>query len=241
MTMKVVRNCPSNQIVFFVFNFFLMLIGGSYLGIGIWLVEAFKIEKSKLDLIKEYYTSMGAIMITAGALCVFLCLVGYILSCWRRLFLLISYLFVLIIILLFGVSIGIVGFVYAANVSSRVTTDLKESVFRSLDPGSVNLADSIQQNFKCCGFNDLNDYSLWANRGVPVSCCKSALECDVSTYYGTGCLAKVRDNVFNDMLMSGAISLAIALPTLLGIVMVGSLIIEEIERADPIKYRSSRA
>ena len=59
-----------------------------------------------------------------------------------------QYLFVLIIILLFGVSIGIVGFVYAANVSSRVTTDLKESVFRSLDPGSVNLADSIQQNVR---------------------------------------------------------------------------------------------
>lgn len=75
----------------FFLNFFVLkLIGASYLGIGIWLVEAFKIEKSKLDLIKEYYTSMGAIMITAGALCVFLCLVGYVLSCWRRLFLLIS-------------------------------------------------------------------------------------------------------------------------------------------------------
>lgn len=60
--------------------------------------------------------------------------------------LLFQYLFILIIILLFGVSIGIVGFIYAANVSSRVSTDLNESVFKSLD--SVDLANSIQQNVK---------------------------------------------------------------------------------------------
>ncbi len=63
-----------------------------------------------------------------------------------------QYLFVLIIILLLGVSIGIVGFVYAANVNSFVSNDVKESIFQSINLDSIIRVDSIQQTVR---FNSL--------------------------------------------------------------------------------------
>jgi hypothetical protein len=60
------------------------------LGIGIWLVRTYEQEKSGISLIKEYYTNMGIVMLVVGGLSVFLALIGYILTFWRRLSILVG-------------------------------------------------------------------------------------------------------------------------------------------------------
>ena len=56
--------------------------------------------------------------------------------------------------------------------------------------------------------------------------------------YETGCFDKVRESILTDMVISGAISVAIILPTILGMVNAVALIIEIVEISD---YRISKA
>lgn len=243
MKTKVTTNFPTNKLVFFIFNVFLLLIAASYLGIGVWLVKTYEVEKSGLDLIKEYYTNMGIVMLVVGGLSGFLALVGYILTFWRRLSILVGYLLLLIVIFLLGIAVGVLGFAYAANVDLRIDGAINESLFVGNDYDSLRLSNAIQRDFKCCGLNGPHDYINWISKQtIPASCCSNGEEkCAQEFQYKDGCLKKVRGSIFNDMLMSGAISLAIVLPTILGMVAVGALILEAIDSKHTIKYRTSKA
>lgn len=240
MKLKITQNFPTSKMFFFLFNILLMLIAAGYLGIGSWLVEAFKLEKTRINLIKEYYTTMGILMLVEGGLCGLLSFIGYILTFWRRLPLIVIYLVALTLIFFLGISIGVAGFVYAKNVESRINENVNESLFMIDDYDSVLLVDTIHKNFKCCGLNGANDWNNWINKQtIPKSCCSLNQDnCDSDNLYKAGCLDKVRASIFTDMVMSGAISVAIVLPTILGIVGAGALIIEIIERSD---YRISKA
>lgn len=237
---KITENFPINKMVFFIFNIFLMLISASYLGIGGWLVEAFKLEKTKLDLFNEYYTSMGILMLVVGGLCGLLAFIGFIITFWNKLSILVCYLSVLVLVFLLGMSIGIVGFVYASNVDSRIHETITEVLFLSEDRGSLDLVDAIHTDFKCCGLNGPHDWANWINKKtIPKSCCTNGLAiCEPINQFKDGCLNKVKNSIFTDMLMSGAISLAIIFPIILGIVSIATLIVEAI---DPIRYRTSKA
>ena len=85
MKLKITQNFPMSTLVFFIFNFFLMLICASYLGIGSWLVDAFRAEKDKIPMIKEYYLTMGILMLIVGGISGILSFYGYLLTFWRRL------------------------------------------------------------------------------------------------------------------------------------------------------------
>lgn len=245
MKTKITDNFPTNKLVFFIFNVFLMLIGASYIGIGTWLVETFKLEKQKLELIREFYTTMGILMLVVGGLCALMAFIGYILTFWRRLTVLVGYLLMLIIIFLLGIAVGVVGFVYAYNVDGRMDKTITDVLFMSNDYESIQLTDAIQTNFKCCGVNGPHDYSNWITKpNMPSSCCENkSNECKTETdkQYTDGCLFKVRASIFNDMLKSGAVSLAIILPVILGMISVGSLIMETLDQTNKIKYRTSKA
>jgi len=67
-----------------------MLICASYLGIGGWLVVAFPTEKQRIPLIKEYYLTMGILMLIVGGICGILSFFGYLLTLWRKVPLLIT-------------------------------------------------------------------------------------------------------------------------------------------------------
>lgn len=242
MKMKVTENFPVNKMVFFILNIFLMLVAASYLGIGSWLVVTYKTEKESLYLIQEYYNTMGILMLVVGGITCLLAFLGFALIFVRKVSVFVAYIVIWSLIFLLGIAIGIVGFVYASNVDPRIKDTIVENTFLAEDFEAIQLVDAIQQDFKCCGLNGPHDWVNWISKGtVPLSCCDSGLEiCNQDNQYKDGCLNKVRNSIFNDMVLSGAISIAIILPTVLGMVSAGSQIIELMEKS-AIKYRTSKA
>lgn len=234
---------PTSKIFLFLFNVLLMLIGACYIGIGSWLIDTIN-SKPDLPAIKEFYKVMGAIMVSIGGMSVILSFYGYFVSIWRRMCPLIFYLSVLTILLLFGISVGIVGFCYANASVWKTNETINSELFSSNEESSIALVNDIQIKYKCCGINGSDDWTILFNEPKwPVSCCEhpELIDCTDPTYpyyYRVGCLPIVSNSIRIDMLISAGLSFAIALPMILGIVSAAVSIMETKDKSELRKYQS---
>lgn len=146
---------------------------------------------------------------------------------------LITFAVLLVVILLMCVVATIVGFIFR-NKANEMADDMILSYIEDYANNSVimKITDNLQKDHHCCGSSNYTDWSrnkfLNETHSVPDSCCRNETQrCgegvlmskDVSKIYTQGCLSYLEDQVKTGYLILAAISVAVALIMIMGVIL----------------------
>ncbi|KAM3919701.1 CD151 antigen isoform 1-T1 [Leptodactylus fuscus] len=226
----------------FTFNFFFWLAGLAVMAVGVWTL----VQKSDyISLLQSsMYAATAYILVIAGAVVMVTGFLGCCATFKERKSLLKVYFILLLCIFILEILAGILAYIYyqqCAPFCSQLNDELKESLKKTMitnykQPGEdkvTNAVDKLQQEFKCCGSNNSQDWreSVWIRspesegRLVPDSCCKTVTpRCGVrehpSNIYRVegGCITKLETFIRSHLLIIGAVGLGIGFVQVFGMI-----------------------
>jgi len=112
---------------------------------------------------------------------------------------------------------GSVGFAYRSKVKETADKGLEraiENYDNEKEKGAKDFVDWVQTEFTCCGTNGPSEWQT-----LPASCCDADVKnCTIATAHQEGCLLKFEEFVHDNLVVIGAVAIAIAFIQLLGIV-----------------------
>uniref|UniRef100_A0A1A8HSJ1 Tetraspanin n=1 Tax=Nothobranchius kuhntae TaxID=321403 RepID=A0A1A8HSJ1_NOTKU len=217
----------------FVFNFLFWVGGAAVLGVGIWTL----VEKSDyLSLLASSTFAVSAyILILAGSLVVVTGFLGCCAVIREQRSCLSTYFFFLLLIFLIELVAGVLAYVYYQRLSEELKLHLNQTLAENYaQPGKEAITaavDSLQQDFKCCGSNNSQDWMLSVyilsaqaeSRVVPDSCCKTitpfcGMRDHPSNIYKVegGCITKLEEFLTEHLLVIGAVGIGVACLQLAG-------------------------
>lgn len=220
----------------FVFNFLFWLGGAAVLGVGVWTL----VEKSDyLSLLASSTFAVSAyILILAGSLVVLTGFLGCCAVIREQKSCLSTYFILLLLIFLIELVAGVLAYVYYQRLSEELKQHLHQTMtenYAQSEKDAITLAvDRLQQDFKCCGSNNSNDWTLSAyilskhseGRVVPDSCCKTITPfCGKrdhpSNIYKVegGCITKLEKFLADHLLVIGAVGIGVACLQICGMVL----------------------
>jgi len=113
---------------------------------------------------------------------------------------------------------GSVGFAYRSKVKETADKGLKRAIDNydnDKEKGAKDFVDWVQTEFTCCGMDGASDWQT----ALPASCCDADVKnCTITTAHQEGCLLKFEEFVHDNLVVIGAVAIAIAFIQLLGIV-----------------------
>ncbi|XP_072277792.1 CD151 antigen [Pyxicephalus adspersus] len=219
----------------FTFNFFFWLAGLAVMAVGIWTL----VQKSDyISLLpSNTYAATAYILVVAGAIVMVTGILGCCATFKERKSLLKVYFILLLCIFILEILAGILAYIYYQQINDELKQSLKETMTQKYkQPGEekvTNAVDKLQQEFKCCGSNNSQDWkeSVWIRspeadrRLVPDSCCKTVTpNCGMrdhpSNIYKVegGCITKLESFIRSHLLIIGAVGLGIASVQLFGMI-----------------------
>ncbi|XP_029439070.1 CD151 antigen [Rhinatrema bivittatum] len=219
----------------FTFNFFFWLAGGAVMAVGIWtLVE----KSSYISLLSSStYAATAYILVIAGVIVMITGILGCCATFKERRNLLRAYFILLLCIFLLEILAGVLAYIYYQQLSGELKQNLKDTMtmkYKQPDEDKVtNAVDKLQQEFKCCGSNNSDDWrdSAWIKsseadgRQVPDSCCKTITEkcgkrVHPSNIYKVegGCITKLENFIQEHLRIIGAVGLGIACVQIFGMI-----------------------
>ncbi|XP_005996127.1 CD151 antigen isoform X2 [Latimeria chalumnae] len=194
----------------FTFNFFFWVAGGVVMAVGIWTL----VEKSDYIslLSSSIYAATAYILVLAG-----------------------------VIVMVTGILGCCATFKEQKNLlrvlNEELKKNLKETITRKYkqpnEEGVTRAVDKLQQEFKCCGSNDFEDWSesTWikgnntAGRKVPDSCCKTETPyCGKRNHPSNiyrvegGCITKLGKFIQEHLRVIGAVGIGIACVQIFGMI-----------------------
>ncbi|XP_039616706.1 tetraspanin-11 isoform X2 [Polypterus senegalus] len=225
----------------FVFNFLFWVGGAAVMAVGIWTL----IDKSDyLSLLASSTFAVSAyILIFAGGLVMVTGFLGCCAVIREQRSCLSMYFSCLLLIFLIELVAGVLAYVYYQKLSEELKQHLNQTMTENYaQPGKNHIThavDRLQQDFKCCGSNNLSDWetSIYINskeadnRVVPDSCCKSITpSCGQrdhpSNIYKVegGCITKLELFLADHLLIIGAVGIGVASLQLIGAVLTACFI-----------------
>ncbi|KAM9705476.1 tetraspanin-11 isoform 2-T2 [Menidia menidia] len=219
----------------FVFNFLFWVGGAAVLGVGVWTL----VEKSDyLSLLASSTFAVSAyILILAGSLVVVTGFLGCCAVIREQRGCLSTYFFFLLLIFLIELVAGVLAYVYYQRLSEELKLHLNQTMTENYaQPGKeaiTSAVDRLQQDFKCCGSNNSQDWQQSAyitsthaaHRVVPDSCCKTITPLcgkrdHPSNIYKVegGCITKLEQFLADHLLIIGAVGIGVACLQICGMV-----------------------
>ncbi|RNA09953.1 CD63 antigen [Brachionus plicatilis] len=219
------NNSLGKKLIFKIHNF--ILISCSYIGLGSWLLDTVN-DKPDIPAVKQNYTIVGGLILSAGLAGFFTALYGFAVSICQNVYSIFIYAVLVVILLLLGVAVGIVGLVYADTSGSQISEFMTKDLFSS----NIQLVNEIQTEYKCCGLNGPIDWQeLLLEDRIPQSCCEDKNNnCENGPFFQQGCVSSVSESMRLDLAISGGISIAIGLILLLGIILAGNAFIDVLQK-----------
>ncbi|KAF5302238.1 hypothetical protein FQA39_LY10277 [Lamprigera yunnana] len=185
-----------SKTLLYISNLVLLILGLGVLGVGIWTITD-KYKYVQL-LTTVTYPVIAHFLLAAGALALFVAILGCCAIWWNNRLSLVFYIFLLLLIFLVEVMVGILAFIYQEQVPHELKLYLNETVLTNykIDPDKTEAIDFLQMEFRCCGVSSFEDwqYSAWRRLNisgenlVPDSCCKTI---------ETGCGSIIRPSNIN--------------------------------------------
>ncbi|XP_031567261.1 tetraspanin-17-like [Actinia tenebrosa] len=230
----------------FFFNVFFWLIGGLMISIGLYA----RFEKTAYqEFFSDVLTDPAFALIIVGAIMFILGFSGCIGALRENICLLKFFSIFLAIIFFLQLSLGVAAFVFQDKVEEVIVDKLQVAIKKYRDNYDLqNLIDGVQQEFKCCGGKDVDDWdqNIYFNCsspgsescGVPFSCCKEDIinrQCgykirlEKSTskrgqvIYTTVCVEAVKTWFKENMIIIGGAAVGVALLQIMGICFANSL------------------
>ncbi|CAN0428727.1 CD151 antigen-like isoform X1 [Lampetra fluviatilis] len=222
--------------VLLVFNFIFWLTGAGVMAVGVWTL----VEKGDyLSLLaSSTFATTAYILILAGSVVMLTGLLGCCAVVRERRGCLAAYCGLLLLIFLLEVIAGILAYLYRQQLSEELKSHMNKTIVESYgQPDQQRVTDAmdkLQQEFKCCGSHDWNDWqrSDWVKvaaaegRLVPDSCCKSpTTHCgrrdhpsNINRVEG-GCITKLEVILQEHLLLIGAVGIGVACLQVLGMIL----------------------
>jgi len=237
--------CATNtaKYLFFAFNFIFFVLGIATLGVGIYS----RVENdSWSELIDSSSLFSAANLLIAGG--VIVAIIGFLGCCGaikEVRILLIIYSVVVILIFILEIAGGAYAYTKRDEVEKKLTEGLQKGVTTeygkddTASKGMTKAIDWFQENVKCCGIKNANEWqtSAWAAPNIteiktPDSCCNDiSAGCgrDLSQYssssiYQEGCVEAGKKFVKDNLYLVGGVGVGIAVVQLLSIVFAVCLI-----------------
>lgn len=219
----------------FVFNFIFFLGGIGLLGVGIYV--HLKIG-DYVDLSSVKYVTGSIIIMTVGAIVAIIAFFGCCGAMKESRCLLGT--FFALMLLVFGLEVAgtALGYVFRGKVQTQLEQDLNNTLsqYGMADlKGVTDAFDLLQQEEECCGVYNYTDwqrsYFTQGNHSVvPDSCCKEEssgcgnISEGTNSIYTEGCYKKTLELLRNNLLIIGAIGVAVAVVQLLSMIFAMVLI-----------------
>ncbi|XP_052008910.1 tetraspanin-33b isoform X2 [Xyrauchen texanus] len=166
----------------FFFSFLFWIFSLLIVAIGVYA----KVQKATDAVRDTFFIDPAVILIVVGVVMFFITFCGCIGALRENIQLLKIFSFSLTLVFLCQMAIAILGFFYSDQTSDALGKFMKKAIVHYRDDLDLqNLMDYIQQQFKCCGWNNYTDWSwnLYFNCSqsnpstercaVPFSCCTS--------------------------------------------------------------------
>ncbi|XP_075043941.1 CD151 antigen [Mixophyes fleayi] len=219
----------------FTFNFFFWLAGLAVMAVGVWTL----VQKSDyISLLpSSTYAATAYILVVAGAVVMVTGILGCCATFKERKSLLKVYFILLMCIFILEILAGVLAYIYYQQLNDELKQSLKDTMTKKYkQPGEdkvTSAVDKLQQEFKCCGSNNSQDWkdSVWiqspdaSKRLVPDSCCKSVTpECGVrdhpSNIYKVegGCITKLEAFIRSHLLIIGTVGISIGFVQVFGMI-----------------------
>uniref|UniRef100_A0ABM0M1J4 Tetraspanin n=1 Tax=Saccoglossus kowalevskii TaxID=10224 RepID=A0ABM0M1J4_SACKO len=237
------------------------LIGGLILAVGIYA----EIAKSDYEAVSDLLASPTIFLIIIGACMFIMGFIGLTGAIRENITLLRIYGGVILFIFLLEIMAGITALVFKGYVKDLAAGQLQSAIeFYYDDPDLQNGIDALQLNLRCCGGYDFNDWEQ--NKyfecdapgrsacGVPYSCCESTVrdevinsQCGYDTrkyerlelvdvIFIRGCADAFVVWCSDNLNIMAGIVLGIAIPQLIGIILVFLFIDKIKEKRDYYLY-----
>lgn len=241
------------KILTIVYAVFYVLVGLLLLGLGIWIA----VVKKDYESITDIVTGPAALCIVVGLIIVVSAKVGCVGAITNRLWPLRIFLAIVVIVFIFQVVIGILGYVYREeaieNIGGRLRTTIEGY---HLNTNIEYAIDRIQRKGSCCGFKNYDDwessplYSCAASSpgrcSVPDSCCQAEKEnCglnarergQINKINTRGCETSLLNWIEQHLDVLGGTALGLAIIHILGMFVVYVLITKIEDRIRLFRYR----
>eukprot|EP00795_Rhopilema_esculentum_P001203 gene1203-15569_t len=204
------------------------LCGAGILGTGIWL----RVEKGDYVSFTDYeFATASNLAIAAGVVIVVVTLLGV---------------FFVSLLLIFCLEIAAGGLAYAnrGKIETEVRKDLNVTIHEkySVESGATQAIDKMQEFFKCCGNNNVDDWKYskyYVSKGyVPESCCmkdkRNTVDCgkDLKNVNTRGCYKEVKQFLLDHLLIIGVTGIVFGVIQLCGAGILGTGIWLRVEKGD---------
>ncbi|XP_020796459.2 leukocyte surface antigen CD53 [Boleophthalmus pectinirostris] len=195
-------NCLKSFILFL--NFLCWLCGAFVVAFG-----EFQMMHSKfMSLVTSFWPIFPAnTLVVTGTIVTCVCYLGILGSFKENRCMLISFFFLLFVLMLVELAMACVFLVYSTKINTYFEDDLMKSLvsYRDGTPEAtkklIDDFDAVQSLFKCCGVHGSAD---WGDN-VPISCCTSD-PCNAVNFttWDEGCVVKLRDWFAHNYRSTGA-------------------------------------
>jgi len=169
----------------FTFNSLIWIVGGTLLGVGIWMCvsrdAAELLRIATTDTSDSLIRGAAVTLIIVGVFVFVVAFLGCCGACKESSGMLLTYAVIITILFVIQVIAGICGVVFKDKILDVLGSSMNETVIsRYGQPGmdeTTQSWDYMQRSFKCCGSEGIKDWesSEWhkdnVNQTVPVTCC----------------------------------------------------------------------
>lgn len=214
-----------------IFNIVFFIAGICSLAVGI-LVVTDKNEFVAENQPSTNYLVLANCLVTISGIVFLVALLGCAVLYYENRPLLLLYMFLLLFIFVSEGFLGTLSFLNREHLSSDLETSLNTSFIEKypFDKKSRLIVNDMQQQMKCCGLNNFEDWKLsnWYKEKesqvylVPDSCCKTIIDgCGKSTSPNniphTGCIHRLDKFINNKLNVLGSVSLGMCSIQIVGI------------------------
>jgi len=188
---------PCVKYSLFFFNFIFWMLGGSFIGLGVWSILQEYNETSTLlniDTVLDAILHISLALIFVGMIIFSMSFAGCLGALRENLCLLKIYSLMLLLLFIGEIILSTVAFMFPNSFSTYLKDKLsKDPIIKYRDDTNLqNLIDIIQTEFKCCGISD-KGYKDWSRNqyfnctstnkshescAVPYSCCRNPKNID---------------------------------------------------------------
>jgi len=165
--------------------------------------------------------SGAGFIIALGVIIIVLCALGFFGAYKNRLGLLQAFIGTLFIILLLQLIAAIVAFTLRNKAEDQLRGKLMSTMplYTSGSNGEVKIEwDRLQQDWKCCGVDNPNDWQAYGNTSIPSSCCLNN-NCGTSEHFSVGCLGYAKALFFRYSKALGGVSIFFFFVEVIGLVL----------------------
>lgn len=221
------------KILLFIFNLIFVILGIVVIVAGILIYTSPDADFEVLMTDKHPFSSVGALTIVLGVIIFIVAFTGCCGAIKENKCLLTAFIILLLIILALEVVVVILGYLYQGEVDEFISDTIKEGMKQYTSGNKTkdktpyeNAWDKVQQEEKCCGFDNATDWKTYGNftgTTVPSSCCAGGrvnVTCTTSEAFEKGCrealLAKLSSKDY--LLLAGTSAIVIVLAEIFGII-----------------------